>query len=383
MKYGVINRFFLRRFHFFLTLIQKWKYRKKIKIVFNIALSNMLNLQPGMVKRISLVRSNIKHHILNIDYLRFWKSELFDQKVTWSNLDLLESLTERYGRIITCSFHFGNYYLFPFEIARLGYPITVVVGDQPKQYNVIREGISKTGIDMHVVFASKITLFALCKELKKGRIVYVLIDEFGGLRQNQSLVKINFLSQEFQVKPGLGWLHYKLQLPIVPVVSKRTGKRENLINVEQPIEYRNEYRDKETYIKGVTQELFQVFERYVLRYPEQWLNWISLKRFCSEDACTLECEDQESWEIRKEDYYEISKDDFKIFHYKKSPILIDMKNRRYYLTNKLGEKIVKLLYGGARLKKIISLLEEAYGGDDQKILKVLFQLQKRGLLINA
>ncbi len=385
MRYGAIPRFFLRQFHFFLTLFQKWKYRKKIKIVFNITLSNMLNtdLRQGLAKKISLVRTNIKYHVLNIDYLRFWKSELFDQKVTWSNLDLIESLMERHGRIITCSFHFGNYYLFPFEIARLGYPTTVVVGNQPKQHNLIREGISKTGIDMQVVFASKITLFALCKELKKGRIVYSLIDEFGGLTQNQRLVKINFLNQEFQVKPGVGWLHHKLQLPIVPVVSIRTGKRENLINVEQPIEYRNTYQDKETYIKDITQELFGVLEGYVLRYPEQWLNWINLRRFHTEDAHSLECEDQRSWEIRKQDYYKISKHDFKVFRYENSFILIDMKNRRYYTINKIGEKIIKLLYRGTTLKKIVSLLEETYGRDDQRILKVLFHLRKRGLLTNA
>jgi lauroyl/myristoyl acyltransferase len=336
-----------------------------------------------MAKKISLVRRNIKYHVLNIDYLRFWESEFFDQKVTWSNLDLLESLMERYGRIITCSFHFGNYYLFPFEIARLGYPVTVVVGDQPEQYNLIRKGVSETGIDMQVIFASKVTLFALCKELKKGRIVYFLIDQFGGLRQNQRLVKIKFLNQEFQVKPGIGWLHYKLHLPVVPVVSIRTGKRENLINVEQPIEYQNSYQHKEIYIKHVTQELFRVLEGYVLRYPEQWLNWISLKRFCAEDDRALDWEGQESWEMRKEDYYKVSKDDFRIFRYKGSFILIDMKNRRYYLTNEIGEKIVKLLYRGIRLKRIISLMENTYGRDDQRILKVLFQLRKRGLLVNA
>jgi len=385
MECQVINRFLLRRFHFFSTLFQKWKHRKKIKIVFNIALSNTLNtgLQQGMAKKISLIKSNIKYHILNIDYLRFWKSELFDQKVTWSNLDLLESLMERHGRIISCSFHFGNYYLFPFEIARLGYPITVVVGDQPKQYNLIREGISKTGINMEVVFASQITLFALTKELKSRRIVYLLIDEFGGLRQNQRLVKINFLNQEFQVKPGIGWLHYKLQLPIVPVVSIRTGRRENLINVEKPIEYGNEYHDKDAYIEDIVQRLFGVLEDYVLQYPEQWLNWVNLKRFHTEDVDFLEGEEQKSWQMRREDYYKISKDDFKIFRYKDSLVLIDMKNRRYYLTNKMGEKIVRLLHGGTRLKKVISLLEETYGGDDQRILKILFQLRKRGLLANA
>jgi hypothetical protein len=60
-----------------------------------------------------------------------------------------------------------------------------------------------------------------------------------------------------------------------------------------------------------------------------------------------------------------------------------MKNRRYYLTNEIGEKIVRLLYRGIRLKRIISLMENRYGRDDQRILKVLFQLRKRGLLVNA
>jgi lauroyl/myristoyl acyltransferase len=325
MKHELINRLFLRGGHCFLTLFQKWKYRRKIKIVFNIALSNTLNtsLQQGMAKRISLIKTNIKYHILNIDYLRFWKSELFDQKVTWSNLDLLESLMEKCGRIIICSFHFGNYYLLPFEIARLGYPITVVVGDQPEQYNLIKEAISKTGINMQVVFASKMTLFALTKELKSGRIVYLLIDEFGGLRQNQRLVKIDFLQRKIQVKPGIGWLHYKLQLPIVPVVTIRIGRRENLINVEEPIEYGNECHDKEAYIEDIVRRLFGVLESYVLQYPEQWLNWIGLKRFCAQDDQTSDYKNQESWEMKKEDYYKISKDDFRIFRHKGSFICND------------------------------------------------------------
>ncbi len=385
MKYEVIKRFFLRRFHFFLTLLEKWKKRKKIKIIFGIILSNILNvgLKQGVKENISLVRSNLRHHVLNINYLRFWKSEVFDQRVTWSNLDTLKSLMERYGRVIACSLHLGNYYLFPFEIARLGYAITVVVGDRLKQYNLVKEVISKTGVDVEVIFANKMTLFGLFKELKKGRIVYLLIDQFGGVWKNAHLLEISFLNQKARVKAGIGWLHYKSQLPLVPIASIRTGKRKHLIKVEQPIEYRDIHQDKRVYIKDITQELFGVLQGYVLRYPDQWLEWHNLRRFYEKDVHSLDRKSQESWEMKKEDRYKISKADFKIFRLEKSFILIDIKSRAYYTTDKLGRKIIKLLYRGTTLKKIVSLLEETYGRGDQRILKVLFQLRKRGLLINA
>ena len=333
---------------------------KVVKIYYYVILGNMKKVigESYSEKGIRcLVRKNLENYFQTSYYIKNWKRQIFNQKVEWINFEKLEKTLKKYKVIITCSFHYGNYYIFPVELAKLGYKIKVIVGRDFRQINFINECIAQKKLDIEPIIADGRTLIKLVRSLNDDRcIIYILIDEFGGVKSNQKLLRLTFLDQQCQVKKGIGWLQHISQLPIVPIVNTIKDNNRSIIKIERIILPNHNYMDRENVITTVMKRLFNIYEYNIIKYPSQWLNWVNWKRYESKSNEILLQKNYFKKEKHKNDILKISKKNIKIIRYKNEIYIIDINNGKYFVTNEVGEKIIKLLFNGINLIRLDEVL---------------------------
>jgi len=354
----------------------KIRYRQSIRIYYYVILSNLKNIlkiitSKEMAKIIA--KKNIENYFRNITYIRNWDHEIFNNKVEWVNLNFLNEVFKKHTTVIACSFHYGNYYIFPVEAAKLGYKVKVIVGNNQQQINFIKECALKTNLSLEPIIADNRTLVNLIKTNNSDRtIIYLLIDEFGGIKCNEKLLNINFLDQYCHVKKGIGWLYYKTHWPIIPIVTKIIDVETCQIKLENKIII-NKNQQKENIINSTVKELFKLFENYIIDSPEQWLNWVNWKRY-EYNYGRNNNKFNFLNKVKLKNIIKIENKKIKIFKYENEYIIIDMERGKYFQTSRFGYQVIQLLRKGITQEKFNRFLIS--NNVDEQLQKQIIDLIK-------
>ncbi len=325
-------------------LRKKCLSRRQLKVVRTVLVSNLSSVYGTSLSARtvnSLAEHNIKNHEITASFLENWKYKTACQNTEWVGYDVFESIRRHYGGVIICSVHFGNYYLFPFEIAKRGHDVVVVVGDQHKQLELISVIASNLKLPVRVVRTERGALLRLIRELKSGCVVYILIDELGGAVSNEKLHRVPFLGRTLQFKKGVAALQYYSKLPIVPIIATIKGENSNLIRIMEPLLPSEDSQDRQRVIDLTLAKLFELFEYYVRVEPAQWQKWIDLKRY--EAAPSRLGGARSAVDLSTSDL-KISKERVKILRDAKGHILIDILEGRYFILDEVGCYAVRLMY---------------------------------------
>lgn len=342
-------------------LLKRRRYKLEINVLKSVIASNMKSVYTQTRRAESLqkaVSRNMKYHQITAGFLEFWKWRTRSQHTEWDGYDAFERTVLKYRSAVVCSIHYGNYYLFPFEAARLGYRVVAVVGDQHRQFELIRAAATSLGLPIEIIKSEELSLLRLLRELKGGKLAYLLIDEVGGANANEKLLRVPFMNHSLWFKRGIGALHYYSGLPIVPVLAEITGGTRSIIHVREVVEPSGNSEDRQTAIDRTVFALFKMFEADVRKDPAQWQKWMDLRRYIQHERVGMEREPgfcPEKCNVR------MSYEAFKLLRDRKGYLLIDMNNGRYFSVDRISRYTVKLMYRHDEFNVVASRLRKKFG----------------------
>lgn len=202
------------------------------------------------------------------------KKELRDA-MQYSGLRYLDNALAR-GGVVLITGHFGGVEFMPLALALRGYPVTMIVSFQTER---LRESLMKRAAEVNVEAIDSRrdeVMFQAMRALKRGRILLTECDEvdawkprgnrtihaFGGnVLVDHSLEVIcrrtgSTALESFMVRTGGGY-----RLTIVPIDgTKSTGDGD------------------------MSAAILKTFERFVMKFPDQWYQWKKFHKMRPETA---------------------------------------------------------------------------------------------------
>ena len=163
--------------------------------------------------------------------------------------------------------HFGNWELIPVTGALYGYPTLVLAREQgwPKLNRMLTEYRESKGCR---VVTKGFPVRDLIQGLKEGRIVGIVADQDGG----KNGVLSPFFGRLASTAPGMIALALSTGAPVLPVFMVRTRGAEHSLIVEEPLEIPQGVTEQRR-IQAGFDAYVKVVEKYIRRYPAQWL-WL-------------------------------------------------------------------------------------------------------------
>jgi KDO2-lipid IV(A) lauroyltransferase len=178
----------------------------------------------------------------------------------------LKNLKEAYAQargVIGITSHLGNWELLGAIISQLGYPLRAISGlfVNPEMTRYIQRYRQRNKIQP---ISRGFAVREVFKVLRKGKVVGVIIDAFSGKKK----IRINFLGKSLYVHSGYIEIAQKTHSPILPVFIIRELNGFHRVIIEP---YFEPSLDKGKDVK----KCFQIVEKYVKEYPEQWLWYVN------------------------------------------------------------------------------------------------------------
>jgi len=165
--------------------------------------------------------------------------------------------------------HLGNFQLMVIRLDREEIN-SMFLFKEPKPQNlayVIRKYMDIMGLKRIYITNREETAKETIEELNTSGFVVLIADEF-----KRRGVEVNFFDQPTLMAAGPADFALKTGTMIVPIFSIRGKKSRYRIIIDEPIEY-SPTGDTENDIKALTQMRTDILEKYVRKYPDQWL-WI-------------------------------------------------------------------------------------------------------------
>ena len=173
---------------------------------------------------------------------------------------------ERRRGIITLTAHIGNWELGAILMRRMGFPVAAVAlphGDRATDglFNRQRRRCGITVIPLGAQAAHR-----SLEHLRRGHLLGLLGDrEFAG-----SGLRLPVWGQEMTVPRGPAMLSLRSQAPVVPTFLIREGPWKFTLVFEPPV-WPPAHGARRGAVPELTKTYAAVLERYVRRFPDQWL----------------------------------------------------------------------------------------------------------------
>lgn len=167
--------------------------------------------------------------------------------------------------VILLSGHFGNWEMVPITGALNGYPTLLLAREQgwPKLNRLLTEYRESKGCR---VVTKGFPVRELIQGLKEGRIVGIVADQDGG----KNGLFAPFFGRLASTAPGTIALSLSTGAPVLPVFMVRLEGALHSLIVEEPLSIPAHGTEEERIQAGITAYL-EVLEKYVRRFPAQWL----------------------------------------------------------------------------------------------------------------
>jgi len=208
---------------------------------------------------ISLVRTAIEflsmpRHLGNVCELIDLKGEDY----------LKDALSEGKGVILMVA-HLGNWELGGATMAELGYPFCAIV--RPQEVGVGEQLISSIRSRMGVdVISKKNALMAALRALKENKVVAILVDQHS--RKNG--VVVDFFGRPASTLASPAVLSLKTGCPVLPSFPIRMPDG-SFVGFWEPAIHPVDENGRERDVVELTQEYTNLVEKYVRKYPDQWM----------------------------------------------------------------------------------------------------------------
>jgi len=175
--------------------------------------------------------------------------------------------------IILLTAHLGNWELGGLFFSYRGIPINVITAqDDIKGLAEIRENSRKTR-NIKTITINKDSLFFIdiVNALQRNELVAMLIDRYEG----QNGVEIDFFGRPTSFPIGPVQIAKSTGAAIVPafMVLDETGKYKAIADSVVEMEFTDNTRED---VRKNTEKLVRIFERYILKYSDQWYNFTNL-----------------------------------------------------------------------------------------------------------
>ena len=194
----------------------------------------------------------------------------FDERGWRKVMDLQKS-----GRgVILVTAHFGSFDMMTQVIARRGLPLTALIARVKPAWlsDFISQLRGARGLELLYVDeeeGSGLNLAALKNAvgtLRRGGMLGVLVDR----NLEQQGVTIQFFGQDTVVASGVAKMALRTRAVVVPSICLRLPRGRYKLIFSQPIEPSGS-TNNEADVKALLTFIFSYFERYIRRYPEQWV----------------------------------------------------------------------------------------------------------------
>jgi KDO2-lipid IV(A) lauroyltransferase len=203
-------------------------------------------------------------YIVELLHVQGWSTGQF-QRVTIRGDEHFDEALQHGRGVIFASAHMGSIEVASSLVRLKGFRITSVMEElRPKiMMDWIVACRAKMGVSL---LPTAGTGRQLLRALRRGEMVALIVDV--GYRDNGG-VPVNFLGHPTHFPAGPARLARISRAPIVfGVAVRRPGNR--FIAYGSPPIFSDRKKDAEQDIRDVTQQLVDIFERFVRRYPDQW-----------------------------------------------------------------------------------------------------------------
>ncbi len=189
-----------------------------------------------------------------------------ERAVVTENWEPIEQAIRAGKGLLVASAHFGSWELFAEVMARRGIALNAVVRPLRGALNAkIVESRRKAGLKL---ILQRGALSGMVRAVKRGEVVAQLVDQVLPARQG---VQVPFFGRPASTTPALSIAARRTGAPVFVVLAAREGDRLRMF-AEGPIPV-PDTGDRRRDIAQHVAEITAVIERYVRRYPDQWL-WL-------------------------------------------------------------------------------------------------------------
>ncbi|MFH1783050.1 MAG: lysophospholipid acyltransferase family protein [Candidatus Omnitrophota bacterium] len=231
-------------------------------------LSKVLNKKPE--ECLGLARKAFRNFGLYlVDFFRVtqYTKEDFKKRVKIVGLENVDNVLKQGRGVIVLSAHLGNWEIAGIAMGARGYDISAVT------LNHKHKNIDDFFIDQREKKGMKvITMNSAMKKcvscLRKAGLLALL----GDRDFTDSGVMLKFFGKETSIPKGPVLLSLKTNAAIIPGFGIRTSRFDYTLFFEEPLDIKvDESLDKREAIKEAVKATIPIMEKYIKKYPEQWL----------------------------------------------------------------------------------------------------------------
>ncbi|MFD0861501.1 hypothetical protein ACFQ1M_04730 [Sungkyunkwania multivorans] len=332
-------------------------------------------------KSVAFTSANLKRFLPQIpskEHEQFYRDCLYNQHlssleeydigaidaVDVINETSLPSLENIDQPLVFATYHLGSYRILNSYLTKLGLKTALIVDDEVYNAQANKflnswkkvEGHYKNGSDFVVLNAEKRTvLLQLMKLLRDNYVLIVYLDGNTGtgkrLSENPNLLSTNFLGHDIYTRKGFAYLSHIVKANIVTTLSYR-DKGTTKLHFFEEIEY-DPSVSREAHCQTVVKKCYDIFQSYLLKYPQQWEGWFYIHKWFETDLLEDQREDSkpsiavrgfnsEEYALFKyclNDYFILDKSNYKSILITKG-IYEALKNNRY---KQLGKNVLQQL----------------------------------------
>ena len=231
-------------------------------------LSKVLNKKPE--ECLVLARKVYRNFGLYlVDFFRIPQidKEFIKRHVRFEGIENLDGVLRQNRGVVALSCHIGSWEMGGVIIALMGYDISVVA--LKHRYESINKFFigqrEKKGVK--VITISSVMKRCVSALLNKGMLALLGDRDFAN-----SGITLDFFNMPTNIPKGPALLSLKTNSLIVPVFFIREGRFNHRCIIDEPIEVREiPGATEDEVIKKATERFIPVMEKYIKRYPTQWL----------------------------------------------------------------------------------------------------------------
>lgn len=208
-----------------------------------------------------------------LDTIRFkdFSADKIKELISIDGIEYLKTAFKKNKGVIVVSAHMGSFTLIGSRLSVEGYKATFVARHaRNKKIEQIIMGFCRQ-VGQKIIFNRPILtcMRRSIKVLSRNEILIIELDQNFGTEG----LEVNFFGRPAMVATGPIKLSFSTGAVILPMFIIRKNDLSHVVKIEPPIEiYGCSDEDKD--IKGNLQQIIDVIETYIRRYPGQWVNWI-------------------------------------------------------------------------------------------------------------